>query len=387
MLVDRLREALARDNRLAFDTEFIRERTYAPVLEIIQVAADEGRLIGIIDVPALGGNLGELADLFLDPGIVKVLHAGGQDVEILTTILGRLPTPLYDTQVAAAFAGYSVQTGYGVLVQSLLGVRLNKEEGFADWSRRPLTAAMRDYAENDVRYLHAVYDKLNAILQKRGRVEWAQEQTTRLLTHAARPLVPDDLWRQVGGKNYLEARGLAVLRELARWRDEEAQRRDKPRRTIIKDEPLVEIAKRVPRTGAEILALRGMPPNLGERTAAALADVVKRGLAVPDADRPRVESAPPLDDQGAALVELLSAVVRVRALEESLPASLLAGGDDLRTLAATRRDPAAWDTNPLFNGWRGEIIGDNLRSVLRGETAVAWDAGSGKIVLRHTGDS
>lgn len=297
-----------------------------------------------------------------------------------------MPTSVFDTQVAAAFVGYSLQTGYGALVQAILGVRLSKEEGFADWSRRPLTAAMLDYAENDVRYLHALHDRLASLLEKRGRTAWSQEQTNRLLQSAAVEAAPEDLWRRVGGKNLLDDKGLAVLRELAVWRDEEARRRDKPRRTVLKDDVLVEVARRAPQTAAEILALRSAPPNMGERVAAQIAERVKKGLAVPKEERPHIEAAPPLDDQGAALVELLSAVVRARALEASLPPSLLAGGDDLRTLAAAaRRQMKSAFTGPLFEGWRGEIIGADLRAVVEGSLAVAWDPKKGRLALTSSG--
>lgn len=384
-LAARLRAALATDPRLAFDTEFIRERTYSPVLEIVQVAARDtegGEIIAVIDVPALSGELGELGALLLDSSVLKIVHAGGQDIEILTALLGEMPAPIFDTQVAAAFAGYSLQTGYGALVQAQLNVRLSKEEGFADWSRRPLTPAMLDYAENDVRYLHALHDQLSAALDKRGRTVWAEEQTRRILSAAAEEAPPEELWRRVSGKNYLDDKSLAVLRELAMWRDEEARRRDKPRRTVVKDDALIEVAKRTPQTGGELLALRGVPPNLGERAAAQMAERVKIGLAVPKGERPYLESSPPLDDQGAALAELLAAVVRARALEVGLPPSLLAGGEDLRALAVAvrRRDRNAF-TGALFEGWRGEIIGSNLQAVVEGRLAVAWNPQKGRLNL------
>ncbi len=382
-----LRDALASDARLAFDTEFIRERTYAPVLEVVQVAASGGALIGIVDVPAVRGDLGDLGDLLLDETIVKIVHAGGQDMEILTSLLGRAPGPVFDTQIAAAFTGYGLQTGYGALVQTLLNVRLNKEEGFADWSRRPLTASMLDYAENDVRHLAPLHDRLTSLLAKRGRNAWADEQMRRTLAHSAEETAPEDLWRKVGGKNLLDGRGLAILRELALWRDEEARRRDKPRRSVIKDDALVEIAKRAPQTASVILGLRGMPPNLGERTATQLAERVARGLAVPDADRPFVESIPPLDEQASALLDLFGALVRLRASDESLPPSLLASGDDLRALAASARKnnglPPDLASGALFNGWRADLIGNDLAAVVRGETAFAWDPKKRRVALER----
>lgn len=303
-------------------------------------------------------------------------------MEILASLLGEIPPSIYDTQVGAAFAGYSLQTGYGALVQSVLGVKLDKEEGFADWSRRPLTASMQTYAENDVRYLHALHDRLSAALANRGRDEWAREQTAKIMAQATEITPPDELWRRVGGRHVLEARGLTILRELALWRDKEAERRNKPRRSVVKDDFLVEVARRAPASARAILELRSAPPNLGERSAESLIGAIQRGKAVPEEERLQPEVPLGLDEQGAALVELLSAVVRVRALEENLPPSLLAGGDDLRALAANRRKPDFWPSD-LFTDWRGSLIGENLRATLAGELAVAWDAKRGRLTLRR----
>lgn len=375
-----LRPRLADDPRLALDTEFIRERTYTPLLEIVQVATADG-LVALLDIPAIGG-VDALADLLLDPAVLKIVHAGSQDVEILADrIGGTQPAPFFDTQVAGAFAGFGLQTGYGALVQAALGVRLDKEEGFADWSRRPLTASMRAYAANDVRYLHALHDRLAARLERRGRGAWAQEQMERILGNAAEPTPPEALWTKVGGKQALDGVALAILRELAIWRDEEARRRDRPRRSILKDEPLVEVARRKPRTAGAVLELRSMPPNAGERVARELVARVEKGLATPREQWPRIESNPVLDEHGAALLELLSAVVRVRATEEDLPPSLLASADDLRALAIHRRRPDA--DGPLFTGWRGEMIGAHLRETLDGTLSVAWEPQRGRLVLRR----
>lgn len=380
ILADQLHTSLASDPRLAFDTEFIRERTYKPVLEIIQVATADG-FIAIIDVPALKGELGILKELFVDPNVIKILHAGGQDMEILASRLGEAPAPVYDTQVAAAFAGYSLQTGYGALVQALLAVRLAKDEGFADWSRRPLTPAMRDYAENDVRYLHALHDKLTAILVKRGRTGWASDQMLRSLLAGTEELPASELWRKVGGKNVLDGRGLAVLRELAAWRDAEAQRRDKPRRSVVKDDFLIEIARRAATDSHTIQTLRSAPPNLGEKNAQAIADVVLKGVAVPPDQRPQAEQLQPLDEQGSVLQEMLNTVVRLRAVEENLPPSLLASGDDLRTLAAERARPNFEGT--LFSGWRGELVGKPLRDLLEGRLSIGYDPKRRRVVLEN----
>ena len=303
-------------------------------------------------------------------------------MEILASILGEIPPSIYDTQVAAAFAGYSLQTGYGALALSALGVKLDKEEGFADWSRRPLTPSMRAYAENDVRYLHALHDRLSATLARKGRADWAQEQTARIMAQATETLPPDELWRKVGGRHVLDSRGLTILRELALWRDAEAERRNKPRRSVVKDEFMIEVARRAPATARMILELRSAPPNLGEKSAEALVAAIQRGKNIPESERLQPEVSIGLDDQGAALVELLSAVIRVRALEENLPPSLLASGEDLRSLASHRRDPDAWPAD-LFSGWRGSLVGEYLRATLSGELSVAWDARRGRLTLRR----
>jgi ribonuclease D len=373
-----LRARLENDPRLGLDTEFIRERTYAPVLEIVQVATADG-FIALLDVPALGGDLGPVGEVLRDQGVLKILHSGAQDMEILGARLGALPAPVFDTQVAAAFTGFSLQVGYGALVQGLLNVPLSKSEGFADWSRRPLTPGMLAYAEDDVRYLHALHDKLARRLDQLGRSGWAAEQTARALGGIFDEARPEDLWRRVGGRAGLDGRQLAVLRELAVWRDEEARRRDKPRRSVVKDDLLVEVARRLTRSPSEVLALRAAPPNLGERQAAQIAACVERGMNIPPGQRPRSDMAPPLDDTGAVLAELLSAVVRARALDEKLPASLIASTDDLRTLAGTRQRPDF--SGPLFSGWRGALVGDALKGVLSGQTAIRWDPAQGRVAL------
>ena len=196
---------------------------------------------------------------------------------------------------------------------------------------------------------------------------------------------PAELWRKVGGKNVLDARGLAVLRELAAWRDTEAQRRDKPRRSVVKDDFLIEIARRAATDPQAILGLRTAPQNLGEKNAQTLAEVVKRGVAVSPDDRPEAESLQPLDEQGAVLQEMLNTVVRLRATEENLPPSLLASGDDLRSLASERGNP---DYNgALFRGWRGDLVGKPLRALLEGRLSIGYDTRRRRVVLQTTVDS
>ena len=241
---------------------------------------------------------------------------------------------------------------------------------------------MLNYAAGDVHYLHSLETWLSERLAKRGRTQWAIDQTNRILGHSADQTAPEDLWQRVGGKHHLDGTGLAVLRELTIWRDQEARRRDKPRRNILKDEPLIEIAKRKPRSATAISDLRAMPPNSGDRVANELYQCVQRGLAVPRAECPKLDSTPALDEQGSALLELFAAVVKVRSMDTDLPPSLLAPTDDLRQLAGMRTKPDP--LNPLFQGWREELIGTWLRACVEGRLAVSWDAKRGQIRLHLT---
>jgi ribonuclease D len=373
-------EALKVDPRLAIDTEFVGERSYEPSLELLQAATADGEIY-LIDVHALDGRLDALADILLDDEVLKLVHAASQDAAILRSHLGRPPTPLFDTQVAAAYVGMQLQLGYGAIVRSMLKIDLAKDESFADWTRRPIRQSMLDYAANDVAYLHALHDKLKEKLDRLGRARWVDEACAHLVANAEEVPAPHELWRKVGGRGSLDAKQLGVLRELCIWRDEEAQRRDRPRRSVVKDEVLVEIARRRPQNARALLELRSVPPSMGERTAADLVDRVRAGLNSPlDEEREQGEFSS-LDEHGSALYELLSAVVRVRSIEAEIAPTLLANADALRRVAATRRSDAS---NPLFQGWREELIGRYLREALEGHLSVTWDPKTEELALKKT---
>ncbi len=374
-----LGSALAKDPRLAVDTEFVREKSYTPWLELVQLATSDGQIV-LIDTRTLDGKLAPLGALLGDPGILKIAHAIGQDAEILHVHLGVALEPVFDTQVASSFAGQALQVGYGKLVQSTLGVALSKGDTMSDWSKRPIAPSLQDYAAADVEHLHALHDRLSAELKRRGREAWAHDFTAQIVRSMTATVEPDAMWRKVGGRQSLNRRELSVLRELSIWRDDAARERDKPLRSIVKDEVLVELARRSPVTTRAVLDLRSVPQGLGERRAQEIVDCVKAGRAVPPDQQPVPEQGVMLDDQGGALYELLSAVVRVRAIEADLPPSLLASADALRYVAATR-DPEI--DSPLFQGWRNELVGDVLRDALAGRISVGWDTGANQLTLRR----
>lgn len=371
---------LRADERIAIDTEFVGEKSYEPQLMLVQLAVPGGRIV-MIDAPALARHLQPLADLLSAPGRLKVMHAGSQDVPILTAHLGELPGPWFDTQIAAAYVGFPLQVGYTRLVEALLGVHLARDESRSDWGRRPIPRNMLDYAADDVRHLLDVHARLSGRLDQLGRAAWCAEDVSDMVRRVSERVPPSELWRKIARGAGLSGRGLAILRELCVWRDEEARRHDRPRRGVLKDETLIEFSRRAPTTAAEVTTLRGLPTHIGERRAEEIAARVRAALQVPPSDRPTLDdAAPSLDDQGAALYELLSAVVRIRATEGDIAPALLAPADPMRRLAASRR---VEDVPRYFPGWRGELLGDDLRLALSGRLSVAWDARAGRLIARR----
>ncbi|MCX8007558.1 MAG: ribonuclease D, partial [Coriobacteriia bacterium] len=284
MLIDSSRSVLAFVERalgtdvLAIDAEFMRERTYYPRLCLLQLATDREA----VAVDPFGEvDLSVLDRLMRDPAVTKVFHAGAQDIEILLRALGYVPAPVFDTQVAATLLGFGAQASYQDLVGSVLGVRLDKGQRFTDWSVRPLTDEQVAYALDDVRHLPALYRELRKKLEDTGRLAWVADEFERMADPATYAVVPEEQYRRVKRASALRGRSLAVLRELAAWREREAQRRDVPKRWLVPDETLVEIARRSPRDESGLAAARGMSETVARRYGQAILAAVQRGLATP----------------------------------------------------------------------------------------------------------
>ncbi len=376
--LDALCAILMTCDRLAIDTEFIRERSYAPKLELIQVATPEG-LVAVIDTAKLAGRSDDpFRAILTNPKILKVFHAADQDLEILLGLTGERIEPVFDTQIAAGLVGFGAKQSYGALVEATQGFRLAKGESMTDWSIRPLTPAQLDYAMDDVRYLLAVYDRLRHELSQRGRLEWAFQEAEALQDNIASTLGlrtdPRTCFLRVKGRGSLDAQQLAILRELAEWREFEAQRRDRPRGSVLKDELLVEIARRRPRNPGQLKNLRGIQPRDLDRCGNDLVSAVAKALALPRADYPTPEpSMPAPDEQTLALTDLLQAVVHSVAAREAVAASMLATNGELQRLAdAFRRGEPCQDL-PVLSGWRGSLVGNDLLAVLEGRSVVAWN--------------
>ncbi len=360
-LVARLRKGSV----VGIDTEFMREKTYFARLCLIQLGNDD--ISAIVD-PLACKDLTPLCKLFSDTSVVKVLHAGGQDLEIFFRECGMTLTPVFDTQIAATLTGYPQQIGYGPLVQEITGVKLDKGDSYTDWSRRPLSDTQVEYALNDVRYLPEIYRELKSRLEKAGRVEWLQADFDRMADPATYEVVPEDQWRRVKRISALNRRQLAVAREVAAWREREAIRRDTPKRWVIGDEGIVEVSRRAPATSQQLMDIRGVPEKIGQSAVRSLLEAVARGVAVPDSDLPSLKKRrrPGGDIDGA--VDLMVALVRLRAHEHGVAMPLLASRDDLERLAAGERDG-----NPLLESWRKAMVGNELVELLDGEVTLSLE--------------
>jgi len=363
-LVEKLRKAPA----VAVDTEFMRERTYYARLCLIQLATDD--IAAIVDPLSLEDLL-PLRALMVDPRVVKIFHSGSQDLEIFFRALGEASAPVFDTQVAATLAGFPQQVGYGALVKDMLGVSLDKGDTYTDWGKRPLSETQVEYALNDVRYLPEIWKRLAAELDREGRLAWLAADFERMQDPATYSCEPSEQWRRVKRISSLSRRQLAVAREVAAWREVEAQTRDVPKRWVLGDESIVEVARRAPKTAEELAAIRGVSDKIGRRAQKGVLEAVARGLAVPDSELPSITKRrrPQGDTDGA--VDLMIALVRARAREHGVAMPLLASRDDLERLAGGEREGS-----PLLEGWRRTMVGEELLALLEGSLTLRLDDGS-----------
>ncbi len=346
---------------LAIDTEFVRERTYFPRLGLIQV--NDGERASLVD-PLAVGDLEPFSAVLDAPETLKVIHSASQDLEVFFRALGRFPRPILDTQEAAALTGAGAGLGFGRLVADRLGVELAKGETRTDWMKRPLTEAQLSYAAADVIYLLPLYSSLRAELETQGRWEWALEDSATLL-EATFDEDPEEAYRRIKGAGRLERRGLAAVHALAAWREREARRRDLPRNMVLKEDLLLELAKRLPKETDEVAKFPGAHPGLvardGERWLAILHEVA----ALPESALP-----PPVDRRRPApavlaLEERLRQLVRERAAAMGLAPETLASR---RPLAALSRSVESGEPPHLpkeLLGWRQRVIGEDLLEIAR----------------------
>ena len=364
-IVDELAEQAGRDGRFGLDTEFVSERRYKPLLCLVQIVV--GDRIEILD-PLADLDPAPLARALADPAIEVVLHAGRQDVALLKRSWDTEIHNIFDTQVAAGFAGYGAQSGYDSLVRSLLGVSAKGSEGFSRWDRRPLTADQIEYARADVEHLLPMADALQERLRQSGRLEWAREECLAL-ERASDERPPADQFARLPRVRRLGKRQRAVAMTIVEWRQELAKEIDRPPSSILPDHVLVEVARRQPDSRRALEEVRGMPGQTMQRWHRELLAAVERGKEAPDApDLPDVEQG---DQADAPLIALGQALVRQRALEAKVAVDLVSTQSDIAAVVGSlRRNNGVPEEVRTLQGWRRELVGEELVKLLSGDSVV-----------------
>jgi ribonuclease D len=375
--VKSLCERLSRSPFVAVDTEFMRENSYWPELCLIQIG-DENEAAAI-DPKAPGIDLGPLLDLLTDnEDVLKVFHAGGQDLEIIYNLTGKTPHPLFDTQIAAMALGLGEQVGYQNLVESLLGKSLDKGARFTDWARRPLDKRQIDYAIGDVTYLATLFPKMLERLRKTSRGEWLDEEMERIGDPSNYENDPELAWKRVRVSSR-KADVLGRLKSIAAWREIEARGKNLPRGRIMKDETLADVASHPPTSQDALARVRGLSPawaqnDIGGRLMAAL----QTAKPLPADEMPgREERGPGLGKEGALVADLLKLLLKIRSRESNVASKLIARSEELEMLAAGKRDGLS-----ILKGWRFDQFGRDALDLVEGRLAFA--VVGGKLMMTRT---
>ena len=364
----RIAERARATGRLGIDTEFLPEGRYRPLLCLVQIAIDDE----VVLLDPIEDDLGDpapLAAVLADPAVEVVLHAGRQDVAILRRAWRTTFANVFDTQVAAGFAGFSAQAGYTGLLHDVLRIRLAKSASFTRWDARPLTPEQLRYAREDVEHLGALADDLQRRLRETGRLDWAREEC-RAIEEATDERDPDEVWRRLPRISGLDARERAIARELAAWRERTAAAEDRPVGSVVRDPTLVELAKRGPRDNKQLSQIRGAGPDVLRRRARDILAAIERGREAEPvrSDEGERYSTDAVDGPTIALAE---ALVRARAQEAGLAYELIAARADLTPIVvAARRGRPEPDVRTL-RGWRRELVGEELLELLAGNRRLA----------------
>jgi len=347
-----------------FDTEFVGEETYHPRLCLVQVATAE-RLI-LID-PITSGPLDAFWKLVVDPRKLVIVHAGREEVRLCRLWTGQVPGNLFDLQIAAGLAGLAYPLGHAALVSQVLGIQIAKGETLTEWRDRPLTALQIRYAFDDVRYLLPLWRRLQDRLQELGRQDWAREEFSRLAANAAPEEPSLEKWRKLRGLGSLDRRRLAIVRELNQWREEVAERTNRPARTIVRDDLLIEIARRNPHREGDLSVIRGLP----RRDVAAILQAVQRARALPMEQCPELADREQDPPQVQLITNVLTAVHGDFCARQELAPNLVASTQDIRLLVRTRLtgEPLP-PTSLLSQGWRKTHVLPQLLAVLEGQRAL-----------------
>ncbi|MEY3807339.1 MAG: ribonuclease [Pseudomonadota bacterium] len=373
----KLCEQIKKEPWLALDTEFLREKTYYSKFCLLQIATPEW--VACIDPIALP-SLDILFEVLYSPLIVKVFHSSRQDLEIFYQLTGKLPEPIFDTQIAAPLLGFQENPGYAMLVSSLLNVNLNKAHTRADWSKRPLIEAEIQYAADDVIYLCNIYQIMLQQLAELGRTDWLERDFAELTNPDLYKVEPEKAWLKIKGKNKLTGKQLSIVQTLAEWREKTAQSENRPKSWLLRDEMLFDMAKLQPETISQLTNVRGINERTVSRYGTELCNLItiaknRLPIALNEKGRPAKKN-----QQQEAILDILTAVVRIRAEENSLNPMILATRKDLEVLLFNDDEQC-----PLLHGWRFKMAGRELVGLLKGQLLLGIE--SDRLVITQSSNS
>jgi len=362
---------------VALDTEFMRETTFWPRLCLIQMAAGDDEII--VDTLAEGLDLAPFYELMANENALKVFHAARQDIEIIHHQAGIIPHPVFDTQVAGMVCGFGEAVSYGMLVSKLLKHEIDKTSRFTDWSRRPLSDKQLKYALADVSHLRMLYPKLRKQLDSSERASWLDEEMAVLTDPATYEAHPEEAWRRLKMR-VKSNKALAIMMELAAWRETEAQAQDVPRNRILKDDAIYDLANQAPRSLNELSGLRSIHGGFAKSARGpAVLEAIERGLARDHADLPRIKRGTPAPAEALAIIDLLRVLLKTAAARHGVAQKLIANADDLEKIARSDKPDV-----PAMKGWRRKLFGEDALAVKRGE--IALSVRNGQINLLNTQD-
>lgn len=347
---------------LAIDTEFLREKTYYPNLCLIQVAADDK--VAIID-PFEIDDLDIIKPLLVDKNIMKVFHAGGQDLEIIYNELGILPEPIFDVQVAAALLGQSYQAGLASILSAFLGINIKKSDSFTDWTHRPLSESQVNYAIEDVLYLPELYAKMKGMLEEKGRLHWLDYEFAKMSDPATYTVDPYKRYRHLKRGNQLSRKQMAAARAMAAWREKEAIRRNIPRKWVLSDEQIVEACRREASSVDDLFMVRGIKKSITLKEARKVAALMKDALASDESTWPKQEIHYQSEENVDSALDLMQAMLRVISHESGIAMQVLASNSEM-TLLARGHD----EESGLMSGWRREVVGERFKKLLEGKISM-----------------
>ncbi|MDD3021101.1 MAG: ribonuclease D [Alphaproteobacteria bacterium] len=357
---------------ITVDTEFLRERTYYAKLCLIQISGPDKNAVAV-DVLSTEEDidLTPVWDLMNNPEILKVFHAARQDLEIIYNLSGKIPAPLYDSQIAAMVCGYGDQAGYESLVADICKIKVDKSSQFTDWSQRPLSKKQLTYALNDVIHLVDIYLDLEARLKQKNRHHWVNEEVRALINPALYEIDPMETYKRLKIRSP-KARDLAVLREICAWRELEAQRKDVPRSRVLKDETLIDLAYQKPTNEQEISRIRGISADMAKgRLGKLILDVIAKGLTIEDQDCPQPDNKSPFPPRLSASLEMLKMLLRIQSADHDVAAKLIANSDDLEEFV---KAPQNMDS-PINHGWRHVIFRKTAHEMLDGKITLSLKKG------------